>query len=329
MSVAERSNAATFIQFTTVKPFSYMGSTFKCFYCTQYYPEFGSLLEHTSTHQIDDRETILNRHIPRGKRFMLADVSNLQCRLCEQHHQDLDAVRRHLEMEHGKRFRPAGNGMTEYKVAAQDGPLKCHMCEDTFHSFALLSAHVYRHVGKVVCERCGAGFPNQHLLSKHTETHLTERFGCKHCDRVFAKRSQRKYHTDTVHLLKDRVKPKKCHLCSLTFKEHHSKMLHLKRAHGLARSFNCHVCNAVFVTRRALTDHTTKTHTEKFKCETCSKCFAVSSKLKQHVVSHSGERSFVCPVCNKPYMHKTTLRKHMRSHTAASEASNDAKFKLS
>ncbi|CAG5057407.1 unnamed protein product [Parnassius apollo] len=314
LTVPERNNAATFIQYTTVRPFTFMGSTFKCFYCMQYHSEVASLLEHTSTHQLDDRNIILNKYIPRGKRMILVDISILKCRICGQLYSDLSAVRQHLELEHGKEFSPASNGMTEYKMEINDGLFTCHICGNTYHNFSLLNTHMNCHVGKVVCESCGAGFLNQHLLLKHKESHMSKRFNCKYCDRVFFKKSQLKYHTEIVHKGKDRVKLKKCQHCTQTFKEHYSKMMHLKEVHGIMKSFLCHICKVDFGTRRALTEHTTKYHTEKFKCEVCSKCFGIESKLKQHMRGHIGERNFMCPICKNAYMHKISLKKHMRNH---------------
>lgn len=316
MTVPERKNAATFIECTTVRPFIFMGFSFKCFYCMEYYSDLSFLLEHTLTHQIEDRKEILEKYIPKGKRTLQVDISKLKCRLCDQNYADLSTIREHLINRHGKEFFTASNGMTEYNMELVNNMLVCHLCDKNFHKFSLLNSHMNSHVGKVVCENCGAGFLNQHLLMKHKESHLTKRFNCKQCDRVFFKKSQLKYHTEIIHKGKERVRPKKCPKCSLTFKEYYSKMMHLKEAHGIMKTFLCHVCKNTFTTRRALTEHTTRYHTEKYKCEICSKCFGIESKLKQHMLGHTGERNFICPICKNAYMHKMTLKKHMRSHNS-------------
>lgn len=314
MTVAERKNAATFIHCTTVRPFIFLGSSFKCFFCMEYNSESSAILEHTLLHEIESRGVILEKYVPKGKRTLQVDISNLKCRLCETFFKDLNAIREHLITRHRIEFYTASNGMTEYNMEPVNNKFVCHICSNDFHNFSLLNTHMNSHVGKVVCEICGAGFLNQHLLKKHKESHVSKRFHCNDCDRVFFKKSHLKYHIEIKHLGKERVRPKKCPKCSETFKEHYSKMVHLKEAHGIIRTFQCHICENTFSTRRALTEHSNRFHTEKYKCEICSKCFALESKLKQHMRGHTGERNFICPICKNAYMHKVTLSKHMRSH---------------
>ncbi|CAG9106291.1 unnamed protein product [Plutella xylostella] len=289
-----------------------MGHTFKCFYCQQYFSNVTSLLQHTGTHQTIDKEVLLEKYITKNKRSLQADISELNCRLCDEKLADLDKSRQHLISKHNVEFFEAGNAMTEYVLKVQDGLFSCHICDDRFHNFTLLNKHMNCHVGKVVCENCGDGFLNQRLLSRHKETHDIAKFNCKHCHKTFSKKSQIRYHTQIVHQGRKRVKEKKCPHCKFEFREHSTKMLHLRDAHGITLSFECHVCKNNFPTRRALTQHKTKHHSDRFKCEFCGKCFETRSNLEQHKRGHTGERGFFCSVCKNGFMHKSTLAKHVR-----------------
>ncbi|XP_049704021.2 zinc finger protein 595 isoform X12 [Helicoverpa armigera] len=312
LTVRERKNAATFIQLTTVRPFIFMGSRFRCFFCSEYHSEITTLLEHTTTHKIGDKEEIFEKYVIKGKKSIQVDISVLKCRLCGEKYSNLNTLRGHLETKHGTRFYSASNGMTEYSMELVNNMFKCHICDTEFLNFTLLNSHMNCHIGKVVCETCGAGFLNQHLLNKHKECHLTSLFSCKHCDKTFLKYGQLRYHTDIVHKGKNRIQYKKCEKCSETFREHYTKMVHLRKVHGITKMFPCHICKRNFTTRRASTEHWTRIHTEKFKCEICSKCFGIESALKQHIRGHTGERSFECPICKNAFMHKKTMTKHMR-----------------
>lgn len=69
MTVPERKNAASFIMFTTVRPFIFMGSSFKCFYCMEYHSELPALLHHTSAHEIKENlKVILEKYVHKGKK---------------------------------------------------------------------------------------------------------------------------------------------------------------------------------------------------------------------------------------------------------------------
>ncbi|XP_042356816.1 zinc finger protein Xfin-like [Plectropomus leopardus] len=50
------------------------------------------------------------------------------------------------------------------------------------------------------------------------------------------------------------------------------------------------------------------------QCHACLKCFPSISKLKRHVMTHTGQRPFGCEICGKRFRQKTHLRVHCRTH---------------
>ena len=50
------------------------------------------------------------------------------------------------------------------------------------------------------------------------------------------------------------------------------------------------------------------------QCRSCSKCFPSPSKLKRHMMIHTGQRPFSCDLCGKRFRQNTHLRVHCRTH---------------
>ncbi|XP_037299503.1 zinc finger protein 260 isoform X18 [Manduca sexta] len=325
MTIAERQNAATFLEYTTVKPFYYQQGNFKCFYCNEVFPEIHSVLEHSFFHSTPDRSSLLKQHLRKGKRVIKVDISCLQCRICEQKYSDLEDIRKHLNIVHKKEFNSAGNGLMAYNLSFSNGLLYCHKCAKSFNSFFLLNRHMNAHFN-VVCEVCGLGFMSHQRLINHKIVHQNGIHVCEKCHEVFSTKLKLRYHVLKKHEVNNtkKIKPLKCPHCLERFSEHYRKMTHLREVHGITFTFECQVCKTVHLTRRALTEHTTKLHTQKIQCKVCGKCFGTKSLLKMHVRGHGGERNFFCAVCQKAYMHERTLRQHMRVHGPAWKLTNMA-----
>lgn len=314
MTVSERQNAATFLEFTTIRPFVYCRYYFKCFYCHQQYPEIHSLLQHSSTHKTPDRTSILKELLPKGKRSIKVDISLLKCKLCDLTHSDLDSIRQHLANIHSKEFTDSGNGLIAYNLTLKNGQFSCHLCNKIFQTFILLNRHMNVHFNNAICETCGVGFMTHQRLMQHKEIHLPGGYPCDKCKKVYTTSSNLRYHIEKAHEGTTRMRLLRCPHCPERFVEHFRKLRHLKDVHGITFSFECEICKSTFPTRRALTMHTNKYHTQKTQCEICKKSFSCVTVLKKHMMSHTGERNHICTLCQKAYRHERSLKQHMGVH---------------
>lgn len=314
MTLSERQNAATLLENTTVKPFVYCRYFFKCFFCSEQFSEIHALLNHTAMHDMPCYDKILQDLLPKGKRTIKIDISNLKCKICKESISDIDQIRKHLVKEHKKEFTQSGNGMVAYNLSLRNGQFSCHICSKMFQTFILLNRHMNVHFSNAVCEICGAGFMSHQRLIQHKEIHSPGGYPCRKCGKVYTTQSNLKYHIEKSHEGATKMRMLRCPHCPERFTEHFRKLKHLKEVHEITFTYECDVCNSKFSSRRALTTHTNKFHTQKTFCGICRKSFSCVTTLKKHMLAHSGQKDFTCGLCAKSYGQQKSLNRHMRMH---------------
>ena len=71
----------------------------------------------------------------------------------------------------------------------------------------------------------------------------------------------------------------------------------------------CDACNKAFSTKILLVEHIVSVHSEgqKPKCKFCSKEFPQKESLRNHMLTHIGERKNQCSVCGKAFKQKGSV----------------------
>jgi hypothetical protein len=58
-----------------------------------------------------------------------------------------------------------------------------------------------------------------------------------------------------------------------------------------------------------------KTASSRWECHTCGKLFTRGFHLRNHILSHTGERPFACSECGKPFTRANDCKRHEKIHT--------------
>lgn len=189
-------------------------------------------------------------------------------------------------------------------VSSEELGLKCDICPNsaTFKTKGSLFKHIqhfHKHGIKeslkhnvknppYVCEFCGQSFKKPAAFTFHVRSHTNELQKCPEPD------------------------------CNATFRQVSNMKKHFKEVHGADKDpFACELCDATFALASNLRVHHLQKHEKtkgnKWKCPECGKDFSYPSQLKQHMVSHLGEKNFQCTVCEKAYFKASNLRRHYQN----------------
>ncbi|XP_063837099.1 zinc finger protein 28-like isoform X5 [Ostrinia nubilalis] len=317
-----RTNIRMILQHSNATPIRCRGGIgYACCFCSEQFPDAADLKAHT----IEKHDEKAKVKFMKGKMMysflVKLDITSLQCTVCNNPINSLEDLIQHLIEVHNKRlYTDVKNHILPFKF---DGDtLKCVKCMNEFNKFKVLLEHMNSHYRNYICEVCDAGFVSRSILMNHTEAHKTGVFQCDFCEKVFDTFRKKKSHEKSVHIHSNLLN--KCGYCNEKFKNYKKKDEHIAKVHGVpSRALKCHACDKTFATKTALTIHTKRDHLmeRRHKCEQCEMKFFKTSELKEHMVKHTGMRSFQCGVCFKSYGRKKTLNEHMRIHA------DDRRFK--
>jgi len=198
----------------------------------------------------------------------------------------------------------------------------CRFCEKVLYSPRSLQIHEDRHreTLKFSCIYCDKTFPTQTTLARHERTHTgEEEYPCAECDAGFSDKAALVNHTVKMHT----VQIEQCDLSqsiNVDRKAYISTMDSIKSSQNKQstpapqmRSFPISSKSENYVST------TTKSEGSKearFQCGYCDKSFATPSKVKRHILTHTGEKPFVCQFCQRGFSQKVHMMEHISKHHA-------------
>lgn len=207
--------------------------------------------------------------------------------------------------------------------------INCAYCDYKCRTRGTLNAHTrFKHPGQIQpyqvpkvprnviiqCDQCDYNTKDRHKMQMHIERkHVTElRYGCEYCGKKFRVKVDLTSHIRFQHF----TNPIVCDVCGKVCSNSNSLHVHQKREHFLPK-FECHVCHRRMVNQENLEEHVRRQHEEKttYMCEQCGKVFDLQSKLKQHIMTHTGERPHECHLCGKAFARRAVFRQHLLIHT--------------
>lgn len=164
------------------------------------------------------------------------------------------------------------------------------------------------------CDLCGFKCPSRRRLKEHLDRkHGSEyKYDCEYCDKKFKVKGDMRLHVRFKH----KESPIICDVCGKTCSNSNSLYVHQKWAHFKPK-YECEICKRRMVTQENLDQHILLQHErrESFMCEECGKSFTEKHRLKQHMMTHTGDRPYDCHICGKAFARRTAYRQHLLIHT--------------
>ena len=288
---------------------------FQCPFCKQLYNNteqaLNHLLSHTTTYSNE-------KLVGKDSNHQIATSSlapnldpNLVCNICEKNLLSIAELKTHLS-SHSSVILPV-----RVKPTIDDATAMEKNLEQNFEMQS--SKKVY------LCEFCGKSFSHVSKLQVHCRLHLEDRpYQCPHCNKSFSQNDVYKRHVQT------HTHSYQCRMCSRRYQtsvdlEQHQKESnhHLNASDKVSASkrlsspytYKCNICQKVVRNLKIhMRIHDPHPDTV-YKCNVCPKTFLQSGNLKQHSMTHSGERPLRCEFCDKGFIHSSHLKRHRQTHT--------------
>ena len=207
--------------------------------------------------------------------------------------------------------------MTEIVIEDQ---FICRFCDKPLYSARSLQIHEDKHTEnlKFQCTYCDKTFPSLNYLTRHEQTHAGDKdYLCPFCEFGFNEKDSLVNHITKMHSIQlssadtisveDR-KP------FLTTSLETIKSSQTKPVSQQIRNFP--VTSSKSENYVSTTTRSEGSKEARFQCGYCDKSFATPSKVKRHILTHTGEKPFVCQFCQRGFSQKVHMMEHISKHHA-------------
>lgn len=219
---------------------------------------------------------------------------------------------------------PTVIGFVDTRQAAtknvEEREFQCVYCKNMYKNKSSVRSHMfYAHKSDDIDQPPRGRAPrkvskNGGKVGRPSTIKETRTLQCKHCDQIFANRSNYNKHVLT---LRD-GKPFFCRVCITGF-DFRGDLIQHKRQNRDCKSpprekrYLCTYCGKYFEKKDSLRQHT-RVHTKErpYGCTMCPRTFVNKGTLKDHMNSHLGLKPYICPVpdCQKAFRLACTLKQH-------------------
>ncbi|XP_044743035.1 zinc finger protein 208-like [Chrysoperla carnea] len=164
-----------------------------------------------------------------------------------------------------------------------------------------------------ICHICGRKVK---YLDSHMRIHNNSmEYKCEVCGKKFNQTALLRKHS-VVHKSEKKYE---CGICHMAFTRVEVRNRHIQTVHQKIRQFKCTICPKAFHLAYRLKVHMiTHTGEKSYKCniEGCTREYKQRSALVNHLQKYHSSDGLRCEICNKVFKQKRYLAKHMRLHDA-------------
>ena len=230
-----------------------------------------------------------------------------ECGTCGLHFSYNETLKQHCRRKHGKSASDGVPTAASDEQAAKDQT--CLICGKLWWSPAMLKRHMRSHTGEkpYECNVCGERFSRKwnvklHCLRKHEKSTSSDavkkkmKKACSICGNLLCSTSSLKQHM-RVHTGE---KPFQCDTCDMKYSCKGNLERHCKEQHG-ASSHGDAATKSQSQSLAAEQDRT---------CPICGMVFDSPSRMKRHMIQHTGEKPYQCSICVEYFSQAAALEEH-------------------